>query len=331
MPAHGQYPAGYTAGRTATSRRVLSKQAHQPLLLEGASFDGTASYDYGNTSYEKIIRGGCFVARNSTTYKWAPVKRTKANGDGTATTALVVDNATHFRAGDSVIVGANAAQTIMSVDSSTGITLTSAITWKDNDPVFVDAWKTARGVLTSDEVNLYSAASPSTYIDGVGTVAIRGYVDQDKLLGDYAAILEDPDSVLNLVGIQYDDYALGVDTMPAPFRPFNLRKTKSISANYTITAADDGTLFVMKAAATFTLPTLAVGLSFGFFSEADANMTIAGPSSPDNIITFNDLAADSVAYSTSGEKIGAACVVASNMDATKWWHFHLCKHTLTVA
>jgi len=329
--SHAQYPPGQYAGRTVSEvRHILSKEGAQKPIFEGVILEGDAAYDYGNTGYPKIIRGGCFLARNGTS-NWAPCKRTKANGDGTSTTALVVDNANHFAPGDSITVGPNAAQAIVSVDSATGITLTSAITWKDNDQVYVAAYKTARGVMYSDEVSCYDAVSRTAYIDPGVLMLVTGYIDQDKLLGDVAAILEDPESVAAMPGLIFDDYQTQTDTMPTPFRPFGLNKTKSISADYTITASDDGTLFVVKAAATLTLPTLALGLKFGFFNEADVNMTVAAPGSNDTIITFNDVAADSVAYSTAGNKIGAACVVQSNMDATKWWHWHLCKHTLTVA
>lgn len=329
--SHQQYPPGQYAGRTVSQvRHILAKEGAQKPILEPVILEGDAAYDYGNTGYPKIIRGGCFLARNGTS-NWAPCKRTKANGDGSATTALVVDNANAFAAGDSVIVGPNAAQAIVSVDSATGITLTSAITWKDNDQVFVNAYKTARGIMWTDEASCYDAVSRTAYIDPGVQMLVSGYIDQDKILGDVAAILEDPESRAAMPMLFFDDYQTGTDTMPVPFLPFGLNKTKSVSASYTITAADDGTLFVVKAAATLTLPTLALGLKFGFFNEADTALTIAAPGSNDTILTFNDVAADSVAYSTAGNLIGASCVLQANMDATKWWHWHLCKHTLTVA
>lgn len=106
------------------------------------------------------------------------------------------------------------------------------------------------------------------------------------------------------------------------------------AADYTVVAADNGTLFHTTGAAgavTFTLPAVATckGLRFGFFNVADQNMTVASAAAG-GLITFNNAAASSVAYSTAGNKIGAYTEVIG-LSATKWMVFHLCKHTLTVA
>ena len=48
------------------------------------------------------------------------------------------------------------------------------------------------------------------------------------------------------------------------------------SANYTVTADDNGLLFLATAAVTFTLPTKENGLAFRFVQTADANLVISG-------------------------------------------------------
>ena len=92
------------------------------------------------------------------------------------------------------------------------------------------------------------------------------------------------------------------------------------TAAYTVVAADNYTLFDNTGAGgavNFTLPTLANGYLFGFSVIADQNVTVTSGEG-DNMVAFNDASADSVAFSTSGEKIGGVFVVYSNPGATKW-------------
>ena len=103
-------------------------------------------------------------------------------------------------------------------------------------------------------------------------------------------------------------------------------------ADYTLTAADHGKLLFATAAAAFTLPAKAEGLAFRFFQSADANISAVGST---DIITFNNAGASSVAFSTAGNKIGAAfmleCVDIDGAGTLKWVFTQLCKHTLTVS
>jgi hypothetical protein len=107
------------------------------------------------------------------------------------------------------------------------------------------------------------------------------------------------------------------------------------TANYTVVAGDAGTLFTTTGASgavTFTLPTLAAGLGpFHFHNTVDQNMTIASAGSLDDILTFNDLAADSIAFSTAGNKIGASVTVWANQAGTKWYVRAHGANTMTVA
>lgn len=101
---------------------------------------------------------------------------------------------------------------------------------------------------------------------------------------------------------------------------FPWKRFVSKTADYTVVANDNFTLFDnvgASGAVTFTLPTLANGYFFGFRVQADQNVTVASAAG-DDMIAFNDASADSVAFSTSGEKIGGMVVVYSNPGATKW-------------
>lgn len=101
---------------------------------------------------------------------------------------------------------------------------------------------------------------------------------------------------------------------------FPWKKFRTKTADYTVIASDNFTLFDNTGAGgaiTFTLPTLANGYLFGFRVQADQNVTVASAAG-DDMVVFNDASADSVAFSTSGEKIGGFFAIFSNPGATKW-------------
>ena len=79
------------------------------------------------------------------------------------------------------------------------------------------------------------------------------------------------------------------------------------TASYTVLRTESGTYFTTTgatAAINFTLPAISTGpWIFEFFNGADQNLTVTSGTA-DTIVTFNDLTADSVAFSTSAEKIG---------------------------
>ena len=96
------------------------------------------------------------------------------------------------------------------------------------------------------------------------------------------------------------------------------RKIKTVSAAYTVVGEDSGTLICVDTAATVTLPAASADL-IGVFVDiaviADVSVTIDGTAG--ELITFNDIAANSVAFSTTSEKVGAS-VRATCISATKW-------------
>jgi hypothetical protein len=101
--------------------------------------------------------------------------------------------------------------------------------------------------------------------------------------------------------------------------------------NYTVTAADHGTQFVATAAATFTLPTIANGLSYRFLQTADANLVIAGSA---NLLHKGSAAGNQVAFSTTGEKVGSQVLVEAtyiSSSSLKWVVTNLGGTTATVS
>jgi hypothetical protein len=92
-------------------------------------------------------------------------------------------------------------------------------------------------------------------------------------------------------------------------------KVVTKTAAYTCKAYESGTIFVTTgntAALTFTLPPISDGpWIFWFVNGADQNMIVASETA-DTLVTFNDLAADSVAYQTSSEKIGGLIIAFSD-------------------
>lgn len=97
------------------------------------------------------------------------------------------------------------------------------------------------------------------------------------------------------------------------------------TADYTVVAGDNGTIFTTRGASgavNFTLPllsTLTAGWSATFVNEVDQNMTVtANATDADKMVVVNDATADSIAYSTASEKIGAAVRVVVNDNLSKW-------------
>lgn len=97
------------------------------------------------------------------------------------------------------------------------------------------------------------------------------------------------------------------------------RNVVAKTADYTVLTTDHGTLFTNRgagAAVTFTLPAVAAkGLRYGFYVVANQNVLVVGGTA-DTMVAFNDATANSVAFSTTGEKIGGMFEVFG--DGTGW-------------
>jgi uncharacterized protein YqgC (DUF456 family) len=133
--------------------------------------------------------------------------------------------------------------------------------------------------------------------------------------------------VKNLAALGLADETTGVLTPK--------KNVSAKTADYTVTGAEPcGTVFTTRGAAgavIFTLPAAAArfaGLHYRFKNLVDQNMTVTG--TVDTMITFNDTAADSVAASTAGQKIGAE--IEAFCDGTSWCVSGVSVgHTFTVA
>lgn len=99
------------------------------------------------------------------------------------------------------------------------------------------------------------------------------------------------------------------------------RVVEAKTASYSVAfPSDHSKLFTNRGASgavTFTLPAVAAGLKGCYvdvFVVADQTVTVAGTAG--ELVTFNDAAANSVAFSTSSEKIGAG--IRALCDGTSW-------------
>jgi hypothetical protein len=97
------------------------------------------------------------------------------------------------------------------------------------------------------------------------------------------------------------------------------RNVVARTSNYTVKESDNGTLFTNRGASggvNFTLPAVSKrGLRYGFFVVADQDVTITAGTA-DTLIVFNDAAADSIAVTGSGNRVGAFFEVIG--DGTGW-------------
>lgn len=111
---------------------------------------------------------------------------------------------------------------------------------------------------------------------------------------------------------------------------FSPVKTTAKTTNYSVLAADGGSLITTRGAGgtvNFTLPdtsTIYPGWRVEFFNAADQTMTVTAATA-DTITTFNDLQADSVSFGTGGEKIGGSFILT--WDGTGW----CCQNLITEA
>lgn len=101
---------------------------------------------------------------------------------------------------------------------------------------------------------------------------------------------------------------------------FPWKRFQSKTANYQIVASDNFSRFDNFGAAgevDFTLPPIANGYDFGFGGAAAQTLKVIS-NEGGNIIALNNLTANSLAFSTGGQQIGAGLRIYSNAAGTKW-------------
>jgi len=101
------------------------------------------------------------------------------------------------------------------------------------------------------------------------------------------------------------------------------------TATATLLKSETGSLIVVRGtgAVTLTLPAIDKGLWYFILNAVDQDLIIAAPTA-DTLITFNDVAADSVDFDQAGNKIGAAALIAC--DGTSWIAVNIGTHTMGV-
>ena len=99
----------------------------------------------------------------------------------------------------------------------------------------------------------------------------------------------------------------------------SLKPVIAHASTATLTIGESGALVTTEGstgAVTLTLPAVATskGVHYWFVNAEDQNMIIAAPAA--TMVTFDDVAADSIAFSTSSEKVGGAAF--TYCDGAKW-------------
>lgn len=209
----------------------------------------------------------------------------------------------------------NTPTTVLRAGLVVGI-ITASGKFTNYDAAATDGSQFAVGVLA---VELRAQDFDATNADRSAPILVGGPVRAGRLLG-----LDQYSRAQLERQFLFDDDLVG-NRHPYP-------RVVAKTTSYTVTAADRGTLFTNQGAAgavTFTLPTIARGLYYSFFVEADQNVIVASAVG-DIMVVFNDATADSVAFQTAGEKIGSSVTVFANADGTKWLaEVHLAAETVT--
>lgn len=187
------------------------------------------------------------------------------------------------------------------------------------DPDATDGTENLEGILLEEQRMLDSDA---TATQRNGNVLAYGCIKAADILIEGTALTSSADEM------QFRKMAAGRfiidDDLNFEFwTPPKYRRVIAKTADYTILKSDHGTLFTnvgAMGAVAFTLPAVADagGFEVGFWVVADQSVTIASAGSNDNIVFFNDAAADSLAISTMSEKIGARLHFTFVPQVDKW-------------
>ena len=193
--------------------------------------------------------------------------------------------------------------------------ITSSNLMKEWNPNGTDGSERIAGVLGSDlSVQILAANAPKF----TGNVLLSGGLKAASLLiGGNASYGIASDSYEILAREQLAALGFKLDDKPNfPAGGYPYRKVIT-ATSMTLTVADHATMFVMNqsGAHIVTLPVMVPGFRAKFYQLADQSLTLT--SNPaDTLVAFNDSAADTVALSTSSEKIGGCFEVIGHYDGT---------------
>jgi hypothetical protein len=160
--------------------------------------------------------------------------------------------------------------------------------------------------------------SLGTATDGSGPILVSAPVKASALLIKGAALVGHADEYLARRGLAQMGFKLDDDI--EGFKSGQNQKIVVKSADYTIVAGDNSSLFMLDTAnATLTLPAIKAGLSFEALRVSDHN-TIISSAEGDNIVFGNDASGDSITFNTAGQKIGARVRIRAEYYLTtlKW-------------
>jgi len=180
-----------------------------------------------------------------------------------------------------------------------------------------DGRQVALGVLEKHQDMLVDGTATNRFTQ----MLISGLLKENELVG------LDPRAKAQLAG----RFVLDGDPAAAAGTLMHPRGVYRKSADYTVTADDNGLMFVATAAVNFTLPTKQNGLAFRFLQTADANLVITGSG---DVVHKGNAAADTVTFSTASQKIGSQALVECLYTAEntlKWVVTNLGGTTATVA
>lgn len=183
------------------------------------------------------------------------------------------------------------------------------------DATATDGSQNIAGVLG---VELHMVDGLFTSVDRRSPLVIHAPLRAKSLLIKGAAFVGHADEYL--ARQQLAAYGCIFDDDPAGALAGMLKRIAIKATNYIVLASDNGTQFhAITADATFTLPAIKAGLSFEFLRASDHNLVVTSAEG-DNVIVGNDLSADSITYSTAGNKIGARIKVdALYVNGTLKW------------
>jgi hypothetical protein len=170
-----------------------------------------------------------------------------------------------------------------------------------------------------------------TAVDRFGPVIVKAPLKASALLIKGTAFIGN--AFEYLARRQLHEAGCRLDDDPHGYLAGLNRRVIDITATGPITAAQNGALFVVRgsAAVTLTLPTLVAGLNYQFINTTDQNLIIASAAG-DDVIALNDATADSIAFSTSSQKIGAFATVNSVLvNGTARWITDRAAATVTIA
>lgn len=192
---------GTDTGQTLTNRNCLA--SFDGVRHGRGVIDATYAYDGANTGYERQIRPGTPMGRITASGLWRPCPRTTTTTTGTVTAAVLVD-ARAFKIGDVVSIGSDTGITITDINYATNtITIASTAIASGEAVVVADGSQTCRGIL-NEFIDLWDEMAQA-YVDKTfSEMVIAGYIDDDAILGDLAAIRAASGQYIS--GLLFDDY-----------------------------------------------------------------------------------------------------------------------------